>query len=151
MMSPKKTSRWYELKKKTAKGRTYAEDIEFKALSNQRAADDLAENALRWKAQLAEAFMASATQQKFGLNVEHVKSVISGCFNAKSHPLSSKDLAEMASRWMRENKEAYDAHLKREQAAAKKRTEKQNSNREKVQESIDNRQFFAHREGNQNK
>lgn len=151
MMSPKKTARWYELKKKTAKHRTYAEEVEFKSLSNQRNADDLVVNDLKWKAQLAEAFLASATQQKFGLNVEHVKSVISGCFNAKSHPLSSKDLAEMASRWMRENKEAYDAHLKREQAAAKKREEKNNSYHEKVSENTDNRQFFTHREGNQNK
>ena len=151
MMSPKKTARWYELKKKTAKRRTYAEDVEYKALTNQRNADDLAENDLKWKAQLAEAFMASATQQRSGLNVEHVKNVIRYCFNSKSRPLSAEDLAEMASGWMRANQEAYNNHLKREQAAAKKRAEKQNSDLENVQKNTDNKQFFTHREGNQNK
>ena len=61
MMSPKSIARWQELKTKKLSGRTVPEDMEYKKLQMKHDADVLALNELKWKAELAEAMLTSAS------------------------------------------------------------------------------------------
>ena len=88
MMSPKSIARWQELKAKKLSGRTIPEDMEYKKLQMKHDADVLALNELKWKAELAEAMLTSASNNDDLM--QRLNSIIDSQIGDKQKPFAKK-------------------------------------------------------------
>ena len=105
MMSPKSIARWQELKAKKLSGRTVPEDMEYKKLQMKHNADVLALNELKWKAELAEAMLTSASNNDDLM--QRLNSIIDSQIGDDQKPFAKKDLHDFVT--------AFVAKIKQEQ------------------------------------